>query len=68
MCGITGYFKSSDTVLLKGSLENATNIIIHRGPDDAGYYQNENVGLGQRRLSIIDLSPALGLYITSCGR
>ncbi len=28
----------------------------HRGPDDDGYYINNNIGLGQRRLSIIDLS------------
>jgi asparagine synthase (glutamine-hydrolysing) len=58
MCGITGYFKSKDRVLLKESLQDATNAICHRGPDDAGYYEGENVGLGHRRLSIIDLSSA----------
>lgn len=58
MCGITGYFKSEDRILSKDSLIEATNSIRHRGPDDAGYYEDENVGLGHRRLSIIDLSSA----------
>lgn len=58
MCGITGYFKSEERLLSKDSLIEATNSIRHRGPDDAGYYEDENVGLGHRRLSIIDLSSA----------
>jgi asparagine synthase (glutamine-hydrolysing) len=33
------------------------NAVTHRGPDDEGQYIDENVGLGHRRLSIIDLSP-----------
>jgi asparagine synthase (glutamine-hydrolysing) len=32
-----------------------TDVISHRGPDDEGFYINQNVGLGFRRLSIIDL-------------
>ncbi len=57
MCGITGkiYFDRSrdiDTVELK----QMADIIYHRGPDDEGFYVNRNVGLGFRRLSIIDLS------------
>ncbi|CAG0905860.1 unnamed protein product, partial [Darwinula stevensoni] len=53
-----GYFKSEERLLSKDSLIEATNSIRHRGPDDAGYYEDENVGLGHRRLSIIDLSSA----------
>jgi asparagine synthase (glutamine-hydrolysing) len=34
------------------------NAISHRGPDDEGYYIDEQVALGHRRLAIIDLSPA----------
>lgn len=34
-----------------------TDVLIHRGPDGDGQYIDENVGLGHRRLSIIDLSP-----------
>ncbi len=33
-----------------------TGAIVHRGPDDDGFYVNENVGLGMRRLSIIDVA------------
>jgi len=35
-----------------------TNALIHRGPDDEGHWVEGNVGIGHRRLSIIDLSPA----------
>src|SRR6187397_2565439 len=35
-----------------------TQLIAHRGPDDAGHLVSDNVALGHRRLSIIDLSPA----------
>ncbi len=60
MCGITGFvdFKknTSDEVLRR-----MTDAITHRGPDDAGYeiYQasQADIGFGQRRLSILDLSP-----------
>lgn len=59
MCGIAGIFnyrtrESIDPVLLTGMCE----IITHRGPDDVGYYldQEAGLGLGHRRLSIIDLT------------
>jgi len=39
-------------------LERMTSIIAHRGPDDAGFYYSGAVGLGFRRLSILDLTPA----------
>lgn len=56
MCGICGTAGFIDRPLLEGM----TNIISHRGPDDAGIYISSaaQVGLGNRRLSIIDLSPA----------
>jgi asparagine synthase (glutamine-hydrolysing) len=56
MCGICGTAGFVDRKLL----ERMTSIIAHRGPDDAGIYVSETaeVGLGNRRLSIIDLSPA----------
>jgi asparagine synthase (glutamine-hydrolysing) len=59
MCGIVGFidFKKKST---KKVLENMTSVIAHRGPDDTGYsfYLNEeeNIGLGHRRLSVLDLS------------
>lgn len=52
MCGITGYFGETDENILK----KMTNALKHRGPDDQGYFINKNIGLGHRRLSIIDLS------------
>jgi asparagine synthase (glutamine-hydrolysing) len=58
MCGITGYFNASDYFLDIGKLKRATDTIGHRGPDDAGFFVEDNVGLGHRRLSIIDLSPS----------
>jgi asparagine synthase (glutamine-hydrolysing) len=59
MCGICGilYFDNSrqvDTSCLKAM----TDSLAHRGPDDRGIWINKNVGLGHRRLSIIDLTPA----------
>ena len=59
MCGIAGFCdftKKTD----KQTLINMTDVLHHRGPDDSGYsfYKNEyaNIGLGHRRLSILDLS------------
>ena len=53
MCGICG-FNWEDKELLR----EMTDILRHRGPDNGGLYTDEKVSLGQRRLSIIDLSPA----------
>lgn len=56
MCGITGkiFFDNNREIEL-AELKAMTNVIIHRGPDDEGHYIKRNVGLGFRRLSIIDL-------------
>src|SRR5262245_50991104 len=57
MCGIAGFvnsgLKSEDAAAL---LVSMTDIIHHRGPDDDGHWLGDAVGLGMRRLSIIDLS------------
>jgi asparagine synthase (glutamine-hydrolysing) len=52
MCGICGIHGPHDEALLA----RMTDVIAHRGPDDAGIYRDGVVGLGIRRLSIIDLS------------
>ena len=52
MCGIAGIYGVSDKTLVKRMCDK----IIHRGPDEDGYYVDGNVSLGMRRLSIIDLS------------
>lgn len=56
MCGIAGkaYFDFSRTIT-EEEVRVMTDEIVHRGPDDFGIYINRNVGLGFRRLSIIDL-------------
>ena len=51
MCGITGYFGQGN----QGILKKMTDSLKHRGPDDQGFYIKDNLGLGHRRLSIIDL-------------
>ena len=55
MCGIAGFSGAGDADLL----ERMTQAVTHRGPDDAGtlHLPEHGVALGQRRLSIIDLSP-----------
>ena len=57
MCGITGilHFEQQRTVQ-KSKLKNMTDLLSHRGPDGEGFYLSKNVGLGHRRLSIIDLN------------
>ena len=56
MCGIAGiyHFKSQEPVS-RGLLKAMTDTLVHRGPDDEGFYTCGPVGLGHRRLSIIDL-------------
>ena len=56
MCGIVGklYFNPIKKVDL-GELKMMSDTLFHRGPDDSGHYIINNVGLGFRRLSIIDL-------------
>ena len=56
MCGISGIITSSNLKNEKNNLVKMTNIISHRGPDGFGYYQNEKVNFGHRRLSIIDIT------------
>lgn len=56
MCGIVGFVNNSGESVDSAILERMNAAIIHRGPDDDGFYVNENVGLGMRRLSIIDLA------------
>ena len=57
MCGIAGIFHFDPSRLVDQSLlKKMTNCLSHRGPDGEGFYANNNIGLGHRRLSIIDLS------------
>ncbi len=62
MCGITGFWDTSRQFSidrLGAIVRQMSNTLIHRGPDDEGYWQDAEVGiaLGHRRLAIVDLSP-----------
>src|ERR1700729_1344158 len=56
MCGICGQlnFSNQDRVISE-DIVRMTRTMVHRGPDDEGYYISSGIGLGFRRLSIIDL-------------
>src|SRR3954471_16631474 len=56
MCGIAGLLSLSDKPVFEEEVRSMCDAMAHRGPDDAGYYVTGGVGLGMRRLSIIDLS------------
>ncbi len=53
MCGIVGFIDEKENK--QTIIKRMTNKIIHRGPDAEGYYIDENIALGHRRLSIIDI-------------
>ncbi|MEI6837235.1 MAG: asparagine synthase (glutamine-hydrolyzing) [Alcaligenaceae bacterium] len=58
MCGITGLINLSGAPVSPVILQKMTDAIAHRGPDGEGHWIEDNVGIGHRRLAIIDLSPA----------
>jgi len=51
MCGITGLVNINDKMLL----HDMCNGLVHRGPDSSGFFEDNGIGLGIRRLSIIDV-------------
>lgn len=57
MCGITGLINLNGDSVSPVILKRMTDAIVHRGPDAEGHWIEGNVGLGHRRLSIIDLTP-----------
>ena len=68
MCGVAGFVSKSFN---KNDLIKMTDALSHRGPDASGYFFDfkKGVGLGHRRLSIIDLSEDANQPMTShCGR
>jgi asparagine synthase (glutamine-hydrolysing) len=58
MCGICGQLNfDPDQPIAEDLIRQMCDVIVHRGPDDEGIWIDGPVGLGQRRLAIIDLSP-----------
>ncbi|MDA7510421.1 asparagine synthase (glutamine-hydrolyzing) [Verrucomicrobia bacterium] len=58
MCGIAGIFNLNGEPISPVALRRMTDSIAHRGPDGEGFYNDRFIGLGHRRLAIIDLSGA----------
>ena len=56
MCGIAGLVYLNEEKVSPILLKKMTNSLVHRGPDGEGYWIENNIGIGHRRLSIIDLS------------
>jgi len=56
MCGIAGILSLDGSPVAQEELRAMCAVMVHRGPDAAGFYRGTGVGLGMRRLSIIDLA------------
>ena len=56
MCGVAGIFNLNGDAVSAPLLDRMTAILAHRGPDGQGVYLLENIGLGHRRLAILDTS------------
>jgi hypothetical protein len=56
MCGVVGFWHFDKRPMDGAPLRRMTRAQAHRGPDAEGYYEAPGIGLGHRRLSVIDLS------------
>ena len=56
MCGIAGIYMPDGAQPKSADLQKMTRMLTHRGPDEEGFYAAVGIGLGHKRLSIIDLS------------
>ena len=56
MCGIVGFIDKEKKQTKDKIIKDMADMISHRGPDGVGYYTDDTIALGHRRLSIIDLS------------
>ena len=56
MCGFVGFIDKLNKDEKQKKIKLMADRIIHRGPDQEGYYIDDNIALGHRRLSIIDLA------------
>ena len=65
MCGITGIFNLKGKSVFPGNLRKMTDTLAHRGPDGEGFFIDRFIGLGHRRLAIIDLSHAADQPMTT---
>lgn len=56
MCGLTGVLCASQNNDIIKVVTKMNSLLVHRGPDDEGVWSDGNIGLGHRRLSVLDLS------------
>lgn len=69
MCGLVGFWSPNRQLTSEDTLRSMTNALVHRGPDSEGYYRDERIGFGHRRLAIIDLTETANQPMRSkCGR
>jgi asparagine synthase (glutamine-hydrolysing) len=57
VCGIAGIFRLNGEPVAHKEIKQMTSALMHRGPDGEDVYVHENLALGHRRLSILDISP-----------
>ena len=67
MCGIFGYFDHQHMAMEPSILDAMGKVIAHRGPDDHGIFHFPGVGLGNQRLSIIDLDQGHQPFVSEDG-
>jgi len=68
MCGIAGIVSSNYSAVDQGSLKRMVQRVAHRGPDEEGFFFGHGIGLGHRRLSIIDFFMARCLISNEDGK
>jgi len=56
MCGIVGVFNTDESPVYANLIKEMTKVIAHRGPDGDGIFVENNIGLGHKRLAILDVS------------
>ena len=55
MCGICGFLINYEKIVSEDLLKKMNTLLQHRGPDDEGYFFDPGIGIGMRRLKVIDL-------------
>ena len=58
MCGISGRLYFDGRPVLREQIERMNDVLVHRGPDDHGIWIDGPIGLGNRRLAVLDPSPS----------
>lgn len=68
MCGVVGVWHRNGKPIEPALLKQMADLLVHRGPDDEGFWTDGDIGFGHRRLSIIDLAGSRQPMVTPSGR